>query len=152
MAEFGQLCLACRGSFDEPHDITNSAARAIDHTKSTFLASVESGCRFCNLICRSMFGWIYTATSDGAIRDPSAIGIPDHLRLRYSFTAVPRDSEAAAAPQGRIGSLSDELRLEQARRIDQALREFSLGLRLNIWNEDGSDEKVSLVVSPMIRM
>lgn len=41
------------------NSMTKSEDRPINRTKATFIASVRDGCRFCNAICRAMFGWIY---------------------------------------------------------------------------------------------
>jgi hypothetical protein len=149
--ETSALCSACEGIFDTPHSITNPQSRPINHVKTTFIAAVRDGCPLCNVICRSMFGWIYAKASDRSARDPGAIEIPDDLQLRCTFTAVFTNAEEHSGPAGYVSALSQELSEGNAESIDHMLRSYELRLRMNLWNQGGSDERVSMIVRPVVR-
>jgi hypothetical protein len=153
MSTYGGLCSACRGIFDDPpHSITNPEGRPIDHTKATFIASVRDGCRFCNAICRCLFGWIYADASDTTTRDPAIAGILDDFRLRCSFSAVSRNPEENSGVSGLIATLSNELVIGNPDSINLVLEGYDLGLRMNVWNEEEPDEKFSMLVRPLMRV
>jgi hypothetical protein len=150
---FAGLCSVCRGIFDDPpHSITNPEDRPIDHTKATFIASVRDGCRFCNAICRSLFGWIYANANGTTTRDPATAGIPDDFRLRCSFSAVSRNPEENSGVRGHIAMLSNELVKGYPESINLVLEDYDLGLRMNVWNEEEPDQKFSMVVRPFMRV
>jgi hypothetical protein len=146
------LCSVCRSLFDSQHSILAPHSFPIDHTKATFIASVKDSCRLCNVICRSMFGWIYTQASDRVARDSGTAEIPDNLRLRCSFSVSQiNSSEQSALPQGHVAALSEELQKGNAASINQVLNQYGLGLWMNVWNEDRTEDSVSMVVRPVVR-
>jgi hypothetical protein len=148
---YGGLCSVCRGIFDDPpHSITKSEDRPIDHTKATFIAFVRDGCRFCNTICRAMFGWIYADYSENATRNARMHTIPADFRLRCSFTAVSRNPEEQSDLHGYIQMLSKELVEGNPESINYLLESYDLGLRMNVWNEEEPDERLSMLVRPLI--
>ena len=143
------LCFACEDIFSIAYDLRRSEPLPINHTKHTFIASVEDGCRLCKIICHALYGWIYVRARERTIRDLGIIDIPDDFQLRCSFSAAFRNPEERNERSIRI--LSDEVRQGSATQIHHALQQYSLSLRMQIWNDAASDTQVSVVIHPLLR-
>ena len=150
MASKGLLCYACADIFGSIYDLAKLESLPIGHTKWTFIASVKEGCRLCKVICQSLYGWIFVQSQQRTSRDTGLIDVPDDLQLRCSFEIAFRNPDERSERFANL--LSEEVKRGTASQIHHVLQQYNLGIRMNVWNESASDNQISLILHPLLRL